>query len=98
MPSSVLVGGIRMSVTTTSGRSLSTAASSEGRSPHDATTRISGSAGQDLPDALADDQAVIGQRDGNGHTQPSIARRKAARIRRMARNGETSAAGIGRDI
>ena len=38
MPSSVLVGGIRMSVTTTSGRSLSTAASSEGRSPHEATT------------------------------------------------------------
>ena len=42
MPSSVLVGGIRMSVTTTSGRSVSTAASSEGRSPHEATTRIVG--------------------------------------------------------
>ena len=36
------VGGIRMSVTTTSGSSASTAASSESRSPHAATTSTSG--------------------------------------------------------
>jgi hypothetical protein len=42
MPSSVLVGGIRMSVTTTSGRSLSTASRSEGRSPQDTTTSMPG--------------------------------------------------------
>ena len=60
MPSSVLVGGIRMSVTTTSGCSLSTTASSDGRSPHEATTSHVGLSGQDLREALADDQAVIG--------------------------------------
>jgi hypothetical protein len=39
------VGGIRMSVTTTSGRSLSTASRSEGRSPQETTpTHISRSA------------------------------------------------------
>ena len=50
MPSSLNVGGIRMSVTT--GRDHAHL----------------GLGGQDLPDALADDQAVIGQDDGNGHT------------------------------
>src|SRR6266545_4621684 len=38
MPSSVEVGGIRMSVTTTSGSCTSTAVMSWGRSPHSATT------------------------------------------------------------
>ena len=40
--SSVLVGGIRMSLTTTSGRSLSTASISEGRSPQETTTSMPG--------------------------------------------------------
>ena len=54
--------------------------------------------GEDLPDALADDQAVIGQRDGNGHTQSRIPRREAARIGRMIQETETFVAGGGRVI
>ena len=69
IPSSVLVGGIRMSVTTTSGRSRSIASISSGRSPQEATTSHLGLEGEDLLDALADDQAVIGQGDGNGHAE-----------------------------
>ena len=72
------VGGIRMSVTTTSGRSLSTASSSEGTlavdrlqelgqvtaGDHHLQLRLGG---QDTRDPLTDDDAVVGQRDRHCH-------------------------------
>ena len=52
-----------------------------------------GLGGQDLPDALADDQAVIGQGDGDGHTQPIIPRRRPDASDGWSTRRETSVAG-----
>ena len=65
MPSSVSVGGIRMSVTTTSGRSESTAASSESRSTQVATTSTPGAFCEQLLETLAHDVAVFCQDDAD---------------------------------
>ena len=73
MPSSVPPGGMRMSVTTTSGRSASTAASSEPRSPHDGHDLEVGLRLEQPPDALADEVVVLGEHEPDRH---------GARIRR----------------
>ena len=67
MPSSAPPGGMRMSVTTTSGRSASTAASSESRSPQTAATSRSSWRLQQAPDAFADEVLVFGEHEPDRH-------------------------------
>ena len=56
-----------MSVTTTSGCSASTAASSESRSPQTATTSSSGSRLEQAPNALTDEVVVVREHDPDRH-------------------------------
>ena len=67
MPSSVWVGGIRMSVSTTSGCSSSHAWRSESWSATAATISTVGVDGEQLVHAFAHDQAVLSERDADGH-------------------------------
>ena len=66
-PSSVPVGGMRMSVMTTSGRCSSTARSSSGRSLHEATSSMSSEAASSCTQALTEQVVVLGEDDSNRH-------------------------------
>ena len=71
MPSSVLVGGMRMSVTTTSGGLGLHGRQQALQVTVGAHHLDAGPGGQDLAQALADDEAVLGQDDANhGPTIP----------------------------
>ena len=63
MPSSVCVGGIRMSVSTTSGCRCSISRMSASASPHSAIELDLRRPRQDLPQTLADEIAVFAQDD-----------------------------------
>ena len=67
IPSSLLLGGILMSVTTTSGCSLSTAASRDSRSPHTAVDFEIGVGFEQPPNALTDEEMIIGDHQPQTH-------------------------------
>ena len=62
-----------MSVTTTSGRSASTAASSESRSPHAGDDLDLGMRLEQAPDALAHEVVVLGEHETDRHTKQDTA-------------------------
>ena len=62
-------GGIRMSVTTTSGRSSSTAASSDSRSPHVADDLELGTRLEQSSETLADEVVVLGEHEADRHAR-----------------------------
>ena len=68
MPSSVFVGGMRMSVSTTSGRRSSISRNSASASPHSATSSICG-APRALAQALAHEVAVFAEDDADRHAR-----------------------------
>ena len=67
MPSSVFPGGIRMSVTTTSGRSASTAPSSESRSLADGGDLEVGLRLEQAAHAFANEVVIVRQHDPDRH-------------------------------
>ena len=67
IPSSELPGGMRTSVTTTSGSSRSTASSSESRSPQTAATSNAGLRIEQSPDAFADEIVILGEHEADRH-------------------------------
>ena len=99
-PSSVCVGGMRMSVTATSGRCSATAASSESKSPASADDLDPGGL-EHARDALAQQQRVLGDHDPHGITPRTrvpppggLVDRRACR--RAPRAGRPSRAGPSR--
>ena len=68
MPSSVFPGGMRMSVTTTSGCSASTAASKRVEVAADGGNLEFGLRLEQSPHPLADEVVVVGQHQPDGHS------------------------------
>ena len=90
-PSSVPVGGIRMSVMTTSGFSDSTVASSSSRSPHVADQLETVLGPEQTCDALAHQVVVLGEDDPNRHIREQAMRDRSSRTERS--DGSSRASG-----
>ena len=73
MPSSLMPGGIRMSVSTTSGRCSSTAAMQLVVARAGADEVEGGGRVEDRAQSLADDLVVLGEDDPHGHGDTLVA-------------------------